>query len=195
MLWSACFNMILTVCVIIHSQPHVDVAFPHLWAIFNDKFILFRTVDGQKFYKKINIKNKQTLKIDLRHTMFFLAFKKYQYLKHKCDITEASADCFSAVESVAFDRFLLSVDKVVTFGSKCDPGTSVCWAIYEKNVIFIQHTDSFSVCFLDNHYWRSMSTKHISYKRIPVFSNVSKIILLPARSAMQMTLYISHCFE
>lgn len=44
--------MVLTVCIKIHSQPHVDGAFPHLWAIFNCKVILLGTLDGQKLWKK-----------------------------------------------------------------------------------------------------------------------------------------------
>lgn len=44
-------HMVLTACVIIHSQPHVDRAFPHLWAIFNNKVILLSALDGQKLWR------------------------------------------------------------------------------------------------------------------------------------------------
>lgn len=44
--------MVLTVCIIIHSQPHVDRAFPHLWAIFENKLILLSALDGQKFWER-----------------------------------------------------------------------------------------------------------------------------------------------
>lgn len=43
--------MLLTVCIKIHPQPHVHVAFPHLWAIINRKVILLGTLDGQKLWK------------------------------------------------------------------------------------------------------------------------------------------------
>lgn len=44
-------HTVLTACVIIHSQPHVDRAFPHLWAIFNNKVILLSALDGQKLQR------------------------------------------------------------------------------------------------------------------------------------------------
>lgn len=44
-------HMVLTVGIIIHAQPHVDRAFPHLWAILKDKLILLSALDGQELWK------------------------------------------------------------------------------------------------------------------------------------------------
>lgn len=52
-------HVVLTVCVIIHPQPHIDNAFPHFWAIFNNKVILLSTLDGQKLWKKQHIGQQQ----------------------------------------------------------------------------------------------------------------------------------------
>lgn len=128
-------HMVLTVCVIIHSQPHVDRAFPHLWAIFNNKVILLSALDGQKLQrgKKSNavcnntIRNR-TDRPPLTSMCLSKGHNKYSQNKN-VPSTKSLAEGFRSLESVAFDFILLSVDKVVTFALERHPGSRVCRAV------------------------------------------------------------------
>lgn len=124
-------HIVLTVCVIIHSQPHVDSVFPHLWAIFNNKVILLSALDGQKLQrgkKQCSVQQhyqKQTgypsnLCVSPKDTTNIHRIKKS---------TKSLAEGFCSLESVAFDFILLSVDKVVTFALERHPDSCVRRAV------------------------------------------------------------------
>lgn len=129
-------HMSLTVCIILHSKPNVDIAFPHLRTIVHDKFIFFCTLDRQKAYEKRTkntIIKKHTHKKDTianisRMLLFFLFLSSEISTK-----SYAVRKCWFIC--VAFNFVFFSVDKVVTSVSKGNPSASICRAIWEKIII------------------------------------------------------------
>lgn len=120
---------LLTVCIIVHSQPHVDRAFPHLWAIFKNKLILLSALDGQKLWGEEEKKHAQ------HHCQQQVREKRtpstWMCLSNFAR-TKSLAQGFGPVEGVALDAVLLSVDKMVTLALERHPGARVCRTFWES---------------------------------------------------------------
>lgn len=125
-LFTSSSHMVLTVCIKIHSQPHVHGVFPHLWAIINCKVILLGALERQKLWNKECMTNMTAYK----------ELKKWSRIPfpliNKLNIcfTKPLAEASRSLIGVAFDLVLCSMDKVVTFVLEWNPCSSICRTVW-----------------------------------------------------------------